>query len=447
MKRLALLFVLLFVAGCAAPKREPCPLLPWNARGTVADVRQFPQDPMVYAQGLSDWPAPSQQALQQAYEAFRQRHFAPWRQKTSGYSRSEALWAVQAYGNRQGFGENLRPRDASWFKELTEAVTPEAFPSLAQRAIAVRNTSLRSMPTHKPFFYDPSEAGEGFPFDYFQNSALWAGTPMFISHQSADGGWLYAEAPFAAGWVPVEDLARVDETFIQQWQGKPLEVVLRDNVPVRAAGGDFLFSAHLGTLLPRMESGAGKVLAPVRTARGEAVLREAVVSGTASAPFPLPLSPQRVAELARGLMGQSYGWGGLYENRDCSATTRDLLTPFGIWLPRNSKPQARAGRHISLEGLSTQQKEKRLLQEGIPFRTLVGQPGHIMLYLGEYDGRAMLLHTIWGLRTEDECGRTGRQVIGRTVITTLTPGRELEAVQRSGYSLQQRIDSLAVLPE
>ena len=35
--------------------------------------------------------------------------------------------------------------------------------------------------------------------------------------------------------------------------------------------------------------------------------------------------------MANRILGQSYGWGGLYET-DCSAALKDLLS-FGLWLP------------------------------------------------------------------------------------------------------------------
>ena len=43
-------------------------------------------------------------------------------------------------------------------------------------------------------------------------------------------------------------------------------------------------------------------------------------------------------------MGVKYGWGGIDGGRDCSSTIKDLLTPFGIWLPRDSKDQYRRRR-------------------------------------------------------------------------------------------------------
>ena len=68
-----------------------------------------------------------------------------------------------------------------------------SYPSLARPAITVRNTACRVFPTARPFFLDPGRAGEGFPFDYFQNSALWAGTPLLVTHVSLDGAWFFVE--------------------------------------------------------------------------------------------------------------------------------------------------------------------------------------------------------------------------------------------------------------
>ena len=449
---LLLLFcgVMLAVAGCA-PK-QLCPPLSFerqDAWSSLQDLQTIPQDPLFHARQLEgSWTPPAPETLQAEHKKYLERLLAPWRQTKSGYPPDQAFWSIASYGGKQGYGENLRPRAAEWFQAQVRAMQTEAFPSLARRAVAVRNTALRGMPTQRPFFLDPREAGEGFPFDYFQNSALWVGTPVFVSHQSRDGAWLFAEAPFAAGWVPAQDLAFVDAATVATYQQDAFVAVLQDDSPVRDLDGNHLFTAHLGTLLPRCTGGGdAAICAPVRDANGQARLVPARLPTESAANFPLPFAPEAVARLAAGVMGQAYGWGGMYENRDCSALVRDLFTPFGIWLPRNSKPQAQTGRSTPLDGLEPAAKERRLLEQGVPFRTLVGMPGHIMLYLGEYQGRAVVLHSIWGLRTEDECGNAGRQIIGRTVITTLTPGLEHPQVRRSGKGLLQRVNALAVLAE
>ena len=101
------------------------------------------------------------------------------------------------------------------------------------------------------------------------------------------------------------------------------------------------------------------------------------------------------------MVGQAYGWGGSLADRDCSATIRDLFVPFGLWLPRNSSKQAKQGTVIPLSDLSPNQREKFLVEKGVPFLTLVRIPGHIMLYIGTHEDRAVVLHTIWGLRTRN----------------------------------------------
>lgn len=172
---------------------------------------------------------------------------------------------------------------------------------------------------------------------------------------------------------------------------------------------------------------------------------EAVCSPAEVSPFPLPLTGWNVSRIGGELMGQPYGWGGFLGKRDCSATVRDLLSPFGIWLPRNSAAQARAGTFVSFEGMGRAEKEETLLRDGVPFATLVAMRGHIMLYVGERGGRPLVLHNTWGLRTREE-GKEGRHIIGKTVITTLTPGRGLRDLDPERGFLVDRVTGMTLLP-
>ncbi|MFN2356057.1 MAG: hydrolase, partial [Desulfopila sp.] len=66
-----------------------------------------------------------------------------------------------------------------------------------------------------------------------------------------------------------------------------------------------------------------------------------------------------------------------------------------------------------------------------PFVTLIHFPGHIGLYLGELDGEPVILHSIWGHRTQ-KSGQEGRHIIGQTVITTLKAGSGLHPKRPNG---------------
>ncbi len=160
------------------------------------------------------------------------------------------------------------------------------------------------------------------------------------------------------------------------------------------------------------------------------------VSAEAVAPLPLPATPWAIASLAEQFTGESYGWGGYLGNRDCSAAMRDLLLPFGLWLPRNSRAQMETGGSVSLEGLSPEEKKERIKTQGIPFVTLLGMPGHVMLYAGVRRGEPLALHNIWGIRTEIN-RKEGRYVIGKCVISTLEVGADLPGHQEKGLLLHR----------
>jgi cell wall-associated NlpC family hydrolase len=438
--RSTLLAILLLVVltGCAAVPPG------------IADLARYPQDAMAYLPAdtaeVHLMPAEVQAELDASYN---RRFFRPWRQERASLPAADAFWGVASYGGRQGYAENLQPLSKERWQQLVASLQMDSYPSLARPAITVRSTACRVFPTQRPFFFDPARAGEGYPFDYFQNSALWAGTPLLVTHVSADGAWWFAEAAHVAGWLPAQDLAWAEEPFRATYQTGTYAALLRDEVTLRDAVGNFLTQAHLGAIFPiAAQDEAGlSLLIPVRSADGTALASLAPVTPAVAAIKPLPLQPGRVAALANRLLGQLYGWGGLYENRDCSATMRDLFAPFGIWLPRNSSEQAkRGGTFHDLAALDATEKRNLLLRQGVPFATLVWLKGHIGLYLGPApdSGEPLLLHNLWGVRTTSWSGREGRALVGRLAVTTLRPGEERPDVAAGRFV--ERILGMTVLP-
>ena len=179
-----------------------------------------------------------------------------------------------------------------------------------------------------------------------------------------------------------------------------------------------------------------------------AIIKHGFVPRQAAALKPLPFNYLNASKIANELMDQPYGWGGLYGNRDCSAMTRDFFTPFGIWLPRHSEDQVKeVGTYINLQGLDPEQKEKVILEKGIPYLSLLWRKGHIMLYIGELNDRALIFHNIWGLKTRDFRGREGRKIIGKAVITTLCPGAELSCLDPGGLLIKTLSGMNVLAPE
>ena len=145
--------------------------------------------------------------------------------------------------------------------------------------------------------------------------------------------------------------------------------------------------------------------------------------------MPLLATPYNMIGLANNLLGQPYAWGGLAGYRDCSSTLKDLFFPFGIWLPRDSGPQSKVGDFVSLKGLSNDLKEKKIIEKGEPFFSVVWQPSHVMLYVGAKGGKLYVYNNVGILRTRSSDGKKGRAVVGRTVIIPLDFGREHEKIE------------------
>ena len=187
------------------------------------------------------------------------------------------------------------------------------------------------------------------------------------------------------------------------------------------------------------------VLAVTADVDGKAWYTKARVARDAVSGTPLLMNRETLPLLANRILESRYGWGGLYEERDCSSTLRDLFTPFGIWLPRNSYQQSRVGRVISLEGLSDEAKRERIITEGVPFETLLYRKGHILLYIGTYEGEVMVLHNLWGVKTTNGHD-SDRKIVGRAVISTLNIGSELATYDASS-ALLHKIESMNIITQ
>ena len=434
---IALCFFTLALAACGG-KSAP---LPGAYSGPPAmDVLTLPQNLTAYSAAAGGSKAlVSMQSQIAAAERQKDAFFRPWRLDKPGRWIKQSLDKNFNMRPEKAYTDGKKPFPADAWEAMVANSNKSAWGKGAGPGITLRHSNLRAMPTSMHYYLRPDLPGEGYPFDYFQHTSVSPGTPVYICSVSKDGLWLLVDGPATAGWLPARDVARVDAAFITRWQAQPLAALTRDKV---AMGEGY---AHLGTLLPLGENGG--LYYPQSGPSGHADIREVALASDAFTPIPLPLSADNVARVGAGLMGQAYGWGGLDEKRDCSALTRDLLAPFGLYLPRNSSNQAKRGRVFSLSGLSNQAKHALIVQNAAPFRSLVWMKGHIGLYLGEYEGKAVMLHSMWGLRTKDRAGGCdNRAVVGKTVITTLQPGIERPDLCNPG-SFLDRIEAVALLFE
>lgn len=494
-----LVAVCLSVASCRNVGRYP--VWEYNQQNAIADLENLSQNPSDYLQHDAHTPVmtAAEQAVQ--FAALKVYHFAPWRQSQPTRSKEDAFWGTTAYPHTLGYAENLLPWTKSAMSKLVAKQSMNTYPSMAKHAITVRSSSLRVLPTIKPYFFNPALPGEGYPFDYFQNSSVHVGTPIFISHSSVSGKWLFAETSYACGWILANDVAYVTSEQEQMVMSGTLQAIMRDGVAFNTAKGQYLSTGSVGAIFPKVTSSevvnapiklvkvdqastAKKVsakkslyeamtglkcsdskfnamtakhrvvrpksyvyiLVPARNTNGQAEFINVPVLSDQVAEIPAVLTPRAMAELAQHIIGQRYGWGGAHLDRDCSSTMRDLFIAFGIWLPRNSGNQADTGEQvISLKGLTASDKQDLIIENGIPFFSLIGMHGHIGLYLGyePITNTPIMLHDLWGVRTFN-ADRESRAIIGRICITTLRPGEERRDVKKDYF--YSRIMKLQVKP-
>ncbi len=426
-----LLATLFLLAACASSPRVP---EPENVAGTVRDLERIPQDLALFADRAPVNSLRTEQGAARDMMFFRRRFFAPW-QSTKPSRDTVKFFRGVLKGSRLGYAENLRPWSAEAWARVRWNANLESLRGQARAAITTQAAPLRLAPTLRPRFARVEGAGQGYPFDDLQQSALPVGMPMAVFHTSRDGAWFFVETPLACGWVRAVDTAFVSKAFQNQWQTLPLAAFTADGVPLRPAGV-FQAEASVGTVLPLNERGAlSEVLLPLRQADGFALA--VPVAAEAITPMPLALTARNVANIGSAMLGQNYGWGGLHGDRDCSAMMHDLFAPFGVWLPRNSEAQARSGLFSSLEGLSAGEKNAAVLKQGEPFRTLLWMKGHIGLYVGEYQGAPVFFHNVWGVRKRLRDGREGRLILGRAVLTTTAPGRERKDVPAENLIIER----------
>lgn len=329
--------------------------------------------------------------------------------------------------NSLSWGANFRIHTTQWKTQIKNNIPAQINTNYypANRGIATKETLVRVLPSDDPAYGNPSQAGQGYPFDNLQMSAIRPGTPLYQIAESRDKRWKYVISPTVTGWIHSEDIASVDQTFIDNWLfmvRKNLGAFIKDSVSIHEHGL-YYFTARPGTILPfkSQKSDTFNVAIPVRDINGHAQIRWVNLKNNEFIAMPWKMTPQNIATLMKTMGNRPYGWGNYNFYNDCSAEIRSLLMPFGIFLPRNSAAQIQASARIvdlSKENITT--RISYLKQHGKPFTTLIYIPGHIMLYIGNKKVNEqfapMTYQNIWGLRPEDA---QSRSIIGGSVFFPL----------------------------
>ena len=411
---------------------------------TIQDAVLFSQDPLYYAD--SDSLLLSAEELYQFHNSFKTKFFKVWNENL-GINSSKIIEMKEYYQKllsdiytNPGIGENKIKRDSLFALNLIKTANLNGNFNTMKKGMITTYTNIRVLPSEKPFFLSFLLAGEGYPFDYWQNSTIPIGTPIFILHETEN--WALIESHICSGWILRNHFAYISDKDIEQIISSDQIVITKDKIPLFSTENDYVGHADIGTVFS-IQKEFENYYKVIYFNRNNNNMLPLIVSKELSQKIPIPLTTKNIALICSEMMNQVYGWGGMYFNRDCSQSLLDLYIGFGILLPRNGKQQAyNFGRFHSMSELENiSQKKKEIIDNATPFLTLVRTPGHIMLYIGSEGGEPLVFHTVWGIRTIEQDNVEGRFILGKTMITTLEPGKELHNVDPK-MSLINRLEGI-----
>ncbi|WP_024955691.1 SH3 domain-containing protein [Sulfurospirillum arcachonense] len=370
---------------------------------------------------------------------FKSRYFMPWSIEKIKIEKEKASWANFVFKKKDiYYAENKLPWNLEDIKKILKTTNFSKYNSKLLYAITVKNAQIRNLPTLKPFYKKTSIAGEGFPFDYLQNSRIHVNTPVLISHYTIDGSWAFVQTPFSSGWLPSHSFVLLDAKQRLEFKRSPKIVITTDNTALYTDKQQYLLHVKLGALFPIINEDENFYYSYIykdmfnQTNKALHVTIPKAVAHT----MPLVYNKENLLHVSNELLGEKYGWGGYLDNRDCSAFTKDFFTPFGLWLPRNSFGQKQSGEYISFEGLNNEEKEKMILSQGIAYLSLIYLQGHIMLYAGEFEGKAMVMHNTWGIKTYKDDVES-RAIVGKTIFSDLHLGENQNNVPKEALLISK----------
>ena len=397
-KHILLYFFILSFTACSYKNKD------------VLDIRNYSQNPSSYTKKLKS----SNLNQEDLTKEFISNYFSVWKKDKLSYKKEEATWG-NIYAKRKIYLENHLLASKDWFEKQISNSNFEKYNQVLEKAILTKNSDFRVFPTTSRMFYNPKKAGEGFPFDYNQNSRVKINTPVLISHYSKDKAWAFVESHYVLGWVRIDNLLIIDESLEKEFLSDKLFVIIKEGFEIFDKTS--LEDLKVGTFFTKKNN---KYL--LATNNG---FKKIDIADYKIKKLPLKFNSNNVETLSKEFIGEPYGWGGLNNHRDCSSFTQDFFAPFGIYLKRNSKSQTELHKYIDISKLSLDEKKDYIHKNAKPFLTLIYLRGHIMLYIGSKNNEPLVMHNVWGVRTKDFWQNSSRNIIGKTVITTLEPGIEL----------------------
>lgn len=336
------------------------------------------------------------------------------------------------------FDINDQPVPKATLDSVAAGIALDKIPAseAARYGMAVRRVSLRNFPTNMRVF--PGKGQQMHDFESFQESALFPGDPVVIVHTSLDGQWFFIVSPRYAAWVERSAIAEGSADEVLAHAAKtPYRVITGDKVRTvytPDAPGLSELQLDMGTRVPLADvppdqpvNGQGTYESwvldlPVRAQDGSLHFQPALLQRQAdSSPDYLPLTRANIIRQAFKFLGERYGWGHLYNGRDCSGFVSDVYRSVGVQMPRNTGDQSKSpGLQHRLFSASDSHAARMQAIAKAQVGDLIYIPGHVMMFLGRVDGQPYVIQDVGGVVFMDH-GKKRWTVTNEVSVTPLLP--------------------------
>jgi len=302
--------------------------------------------------------------------------------------------------------------------------------------VVVTRSVLRTFPTLDRIF----KPGKDRDLDRFQESGLFPGDAVAILHTSKNGQWYLVQAYNYLAWMPKVDVAIGDKNDIAAFKKSKSFVVVTGNkiftnyVPNHPELSNV--QLDMGTRLPLAKRSEYSnevygqnpfanyiVKFPSKDDSGKLIFKlTPIPRGQDVRVGYLPFTQQNLVKQAFKFLGERYGWGHDYNGRDCTGFVGEIYKSFGFQMPRNSGQQAKSTYGINnfFDKASTKAEKFKVIKN-MQVGDLIYIPGHVMMYLGEENGKPYVIHDVKGLSYLDEKGQVYRGTLNGVSVTPLLP--------------------------
>lgn len=273
--------------------------------------------------------------------------------------------------------------------------------------------------------------------DFFcelQVSSILINEPIIIVHESCDGKWYYIFSGFCNGWVESKYIGLC--TGRDQWIGygemEEFLMVTGDKFSLeKDENGPEIseLTLYMGTklkLVPYENYADDKngrvpyecyiVEVPIKDEKGRLryIYGFVPVSRDVNVGYLRFTKENLIAQMFK-VNGNRYGWGGMYNARDCSQYIMELYKTFGFSFGRNSATQAKMP-FATYDVKETSDEEKKALLDAIPVGSIVYFPGHVMMYLGNVEGEYYVISATGRMMAADE--KDENEIYAHTTLVT-----------------------------